>query len=75
MERFYFDYVEDGRRTADPEGLVLSDLAAARAEGARALAELAAELIARQKTAAIRLEVRGGERELLANMTIVFGVS
>lgn len=75
MERFFFDTIEDGRRMIDPEGLILSDLDAARAEAARTLAELAGEAILRRKTAAMRLEVRGGERELLASMAFVFGVT
>ena len=43
MPRFYFDFRHNGETTPDEDGLVLPDLATARAEGTRALLQMASE--------------------------------
>ena len=43
MPRFYFDFRVNGETMPDEDGLVLPDLATARAEGPRALLQMAKE--------------------------------
>jgi len=43
MPRFYFDFRRNGETTPDEDGVVLPDLATARAEGTPALLQMAKE--------------------------------
>lgn len=58
MPRFYFDYMEGGIITPDPDGLVFQDLHAAAAEAERALCDFYQDMLSSCDHIELAVEVR-----------------
>ena len=56
--RYFFDYIDNGTKTADEEGIELLDDAAARAQASLWLSEVASEVIPHDGQRKIGVEVR-----------------
>ena len=70
MPRYFFDTRDNDNFTPDPEGLELPDLAAARTEVARALAEMAREVIPGSEHRTLSIEVCGDDGPIFASRLI-----
>ncbi len=58
MQRFFFDFTENGEREADCDGIELVDAPTAKAEAAKALAEAAMFNIVTGRRCSMRIEIR-----------------
>ena len=61
MARYYFDVIADGQLVPDEEGMNLPNIAAARWEVHRSLADLACDVIRTEHPPKLTISVRGSE--------------
>ena len=74
MPRYFFDSRDNGTFIRDGEGLDLEDLDAARAEAARALADIARDVLPGATRRELAIEVSDHDREPLLRSILVFEV-
>lgn len=73
MPRYYFD-VRDGHLTEDDVGIEFDGIEAARDEAARALGEMARDVLPGSAVREIAIQVRDGTREPLLRTVLRFEV-
>jgi hypothetical protein len=74
MPRYYFDVRDDDKVTFDEVGLVFHSLETVKEEAARALAEIAADVIPGTVRRVLAIEVRDEARRLLLEARLVFEI-
>ncbi len=74
MPRYYFDTRDDDYFLRDEEGVELADVAIARAEAARTLAEIARDVLPGSERREIAVDVRDGTEQPLFRAVLLFGI-
>ena len=74
MRRYYFNVRDDEKLTPDDEGLQFGDVAAAREETARAIAEMLKDVMPDGAERVITIEVRDEDNRPLFRTTVRYQV-
>ncbi len=72
MPRYYFDCRDDGQSIRDDEGVELANLDTAKEAAARALAEIARDLLPHSSTGSLGMDVRNDNDEVLLTTELTF---
>jgi Domain of unknown function (DUF6894) len=70
MQRFYFDFVEDGVSVADANGLLMPELEEAEFEAAGAIAQMMATRLSRANSHNLAVLIRDAARAPVARVSI-----
>jgi hypothetical protein len=74
MPRYYFDWQDNGRSMRDEDGIDLPDIATAREEAAKGLAELARDVLRAAVRRELGITVRDEDGQAIFTTSIVFEV-
>jgi hypothetical protein len=74
MARYYFDVRDDDKVTPDEDGLVFHSLEAVKEEAARALADIARDVIPGTVRRVLAIEVRDDRKRPLLEARLVFEI-
>jgi hypothetical protein len=75
MPRYYFDHSDGDQFLRDDEGLEFDGIEAARDEAARALGEMARDVLPRAVRRVLAIEVRDEAKEPLLEARLIFEVA
>jgi hypothetical protein len=75
MPRYYFDTHDDGELTPDEDGLEFDDLEAVKLETARALTEIAKDVVPGSTRRVLAITVRDGTEQAVVEARLVFEMS